>query len=175
MPEAPRPIVYPTTNTVRFELPYTAGDSLVLSVARAGQPIDSGAFYIVTADTMTMVFPDSGSYTARLRRICRKGDFVTLESDWSTGANFFFTTSLGIGRLDYQQTGSIAVTPNPTRGTVHVEAEGVRAVWLVAADGRRTQLPCKDGTVSLAAFAPGLYVLEVQTADGVYKAKVVRE
>lgn len=69
----------------------------------------------------------------------------------------------------------LAVWPNPTHNVVHLACRGVRAVWLVAADGRRTQLQCKDGTVSLKAFAPGLYVLEVQTADGFYKAKVVRE
>ena len=69
----------------------------------------------------------------------------------------------------------LAVWPNPTHNVVHLACRDIKAVWLVAADGRRTQLQCEDGTVSLAAFAPGLYVLEVQTDDGFYKAKVVRE
>ncbi len=84
-------------------------------------------------------------------------------------------TGGGNGIDEAQLAGMVTLSPNPTSGAVRIEAEGVRAVWLVAADGRRTQLQCKDGTVSLAAFAPGLYVLEVQTADGLFKAKVVRE
>ncbi len=77
--------------------------------------------------------------------------------------------------IPLQSSDMLAVWPNPTHNVVHLACRGVRAVWIVAADGRRTQLQCKDGTVSLAAFAPGLYVLEVQTDDGVYKAKVVKE
>ncbi len=176
-PAAPRPIVYAATNPnlVQFQLPYSAGDSMWLSIAEYGQPADSGIIYNVTDSVMDIVVPDSGYYTARLRSFCTKYWDVPMQSAWSAPANFMITSNLGIVRPDLQQASSIAVTPNPTRGTVHIEAEGVRAVWIVAADGRRTQLQCEDGTVSLTAFAPGLYVLEVQTADGLYKAKVVRE
>ncbi len=176
-PSAPRPIVYAATNPnlVQFQLPYSAGDSMWLSIAEYGQPADSGIIYNVTNSVMDIVVPDSGYYTARLRSFCTKYWDVPMQSAWSAPANFMITSNLSILKPDYQQPGSIVVTPNPTRGKVRIEAEGVRAVWLVAADGRRTQLQCKDGTVSLKAFAPGLYVLEVQTADGLYKAKVVRE
>ena len=109
-------------------------------------------------------------YTVYVRSRCDNLNNDYSWSDWSDGRSY--VAPQAIDDIDAQ---AIKVTPNPTRGMVHIEAEGVRAVWLVAADGRRTQLQCKDGTVSLAAFAPGLYVLEVQTADGVYKAKVVRE
>lgn len=176
-PSGPRPIVYAATNPnlVQFQLPYSAGDSMWLSIAEYGQPADSGIIYNVTDSVMDIVVPDSGYYTARLCSFCTKYWDVPMQSAWSAPANFMITSNLGIVRPDLQQPGSIVVTPNPTHGTVRIVAEGVRAVWLVAADGRRTQLPCKDGTVSLKAFAPGLYVLEVQTADGLYKAKVVKE
>ena len=116
------------------------------------------------------------TYTISVQARCDFcGDMV-----WSPGyCNAVYVTTPnnggGEGIEEAMLAGMVTLSPNPTSGAVHIEAEGVREVWLVAADGRRTQLQCKDGTVSLAAFAPGLYVLEVQTADGLFKAKVVRE
>ena len=60
VPDAPEWVVYSTTNTVRFTTPYEPGDSLLLSIARQGQPADSGMIYPVTNRTMDIVIPDSG-------------------------------------------------------------------------------------------------------------------
>ena len=69
---------------------------------------------------------------------------------------------------------TLEVHPNPTDGTVLIPAEGIREVWCVAADGRRTRLEVKDSQVSLKEYPAGLYVLEIQTAEGLYSAKVVK-
>ena len=69
----------------------------------------------------------------------------------------------------------VEVYPNPTDGTVVVPSEGVKEVWCVAADGRRTRLEVKDGRVSLKDYPAGVYVLEVQTCEGLFAAKVVRQ
>ena len=70
-----------------------------------------------------------------------------------------------------------------------IPAEGIREVWCVAADGRRSRLEVKDGLgdrsgakvydkvsgqVSLKDYPAGLYVLEIQTAEGLFAAKVVK-
>ncbi len=70
---------------------------------------------------------------------------------------------------------TLDVHPNPTDGTVLIPAEGIREVWCVAADGRRTQLVMKNGNVSLKDHTAGLYVLEIQTDEGLFSAKVIKK
>ena len=69
---------------------------------------------------------------------------------------------------------TLEVRPNPTDGTVAIPAESIREVWCVAADGRRSQLKVKNGQVSLKDYPAGLYVLEIQTAEGLFAAKVMK-
>ena len=68
----------------------------------------------------------------------------------------------------------IKIYPNPTTETVSIGLEGVREVWLVAPDGRRRRLPYSARHVSLAAYPPGVYLLEVHTVDAIHTAKVIK-
>ena len=166
---APQLLVYTATNTVRFTLPYSPSDSLVLAICEYGQPVDSATIYPVTESTMDIVIPDSGRYTARIARICQRDTLV--QSNWSAPTDFFIVNNLSIAQNSIP---TLEVYPNPTDGTVFIPAKGVHEVWLVAADGRRSRLMLKDGQVSLKGFPLGLYVLEIQTDEGLFTAKVVR-
>jgi hypothetical protein len=89
-------------------------------------------------------------------------------SDWGDG--------FSVGHQSIAETAlpTLDVHPNPTDGTVAIPVEGIREVWCVAADGRRTQLVIKNGQVSLKDYPEGLYVLEIQTDEGLFTAKVVK-
>jgi hypothetical protein len=164
VPDRPRAIVYTTTNTVQFELPYTEGDSLTLSIARVGQPIDSGYFYNVTDSVMSVVLPDSGHYEARLRRYCdRYGSFI--ESSWSAAFPIYLSTPLGItGHAD-----SIALTinPNPAAGKVEVAcsiADGT--ITLLDMQGRTlAEMPSSQRTIDISGLAAGTYILRLTAPD----------
>ena len=168
-PAAPEWVVYNTTNTVRFTLPYTPGDSLLLAVCPEGQPMDSATIYPVTGSTMDIVVPDSGRYTARLARVCQRD--IIVQSSWSAPATFLIMHNLAIAQPGAP---ALEVHPNPTDGTVLIPAEDIREVWCVAADGRCSRLRLEDGHVSLKEHPAGLYVLEILTGDGLFTAKVVK-
>ena len=90
---------------------------------------------------------------------------------WSNWGSTYISLPLSVQEANAQM---LDVTPNPTDGTVNIGAEGIREVWCVAADGRRTQLIIKNGQVSLKDYPAGLYVLEIQTDEGLFSAKVVK-
>ncbi len=167
---APQLLVYNTTNTVRFTLPYSPDDSLLLAICGYGQPMDSATVYPVTDSIMDIVVPDSGRYTARLARVCQRD--ILVQSNWGDQTTFLIMNNLAIEQSSIP---TLEVYPNPTDGTVRIDAEGIREVWCVAADGKRTQLSVKNGQVSLKDYPAGLYVLEIQTDEGLYTAKVVKK
>ena len=178
---APQWVLYSATNTVRFTLPYSPDDSLVLAICGYGQPMDSATVYPVTDNIMDIVVPDSGRYTARLARICQRD--ILVQSSWGDPATFIIMNNLALSQPTVP---IMEVFPNPTDGTVSIPAEGIREVWCVAADGRRTRLKVNDGLgersgakvssqVSLKDCPAGLYVLEIQTDEGLFTAKVLKK
>ncbi len=90
-------------------------------------------------------------------------------SDWGDG--------FSVGHQSIAETAlpTLDVHPNPTDGTVAIPVEGIREVWCVAADGRRTQLVMKNGNVSLKDHTAGLDVLEIETGEGLFAAKVIKK
>ncbi len=166
---APQLLVYNTTNTVRFTLPYSPDDSLLLAICGYGLPMDSATVYPVTDSIMDIVVPDSGRYTARLARVCQRD--ILVQSNWGDPTTFLIMNNLAIEQNNIP---TLEVYPNPTDGSVRIDAEGIREVWCVASDGKRTQLSVKNGQVSLKAYPAGLYVLEIQTDEGLFSAKVVK-
>ena len=178
-PSAPRPIVYAATNPnlVQFQLPYSAGDSMWLSIAEYGQPADSGIIYNVTDSVMDIVVPDSGYYTARLRSFCSRYD-IPLQSAWSAPANFLIIANLDIQHPDDRQASMLRLYPNPTGDEVTVSAEDVEgeaAVSVVDMAGVEVyrhegiRLPLTLGT---AAWSTGTYLVRLTTPQGVATKKL---
>jgi hypothetical protein len=127
--------------------------------------------YPVTDSVFDLVIPDSGRYTAQLGRICPRYGGIILQSEWGAPTTFLIMNNLAIEQNNIP---TLEVYPNPTDGTVRIGVEGIKEVWCVASDGKRTQLSVKNGQVSLKNYPAGLYVLEIQTDAGLYTAKVVR-
>ena len=170
VPAAPRLTVYNATNTVRFTLPYSPGDSLLLSIADFGQAADSGTIYPVTDSILEIVIPDSGRYSARLGRICPRYGGLMLQSDWSTPTNFFIMSNLDIAQPQEGDAVRLLLFPNPASGTVTVGGfEGEGSVEIVDMAGRVSgQWPVAGGqrTIDISRLPAGSYVVRLTTAEG---------
>ena len=167
VPDAPSWVLYNATNTVRFNIPYLPGDSLLLSIARQGQPVDSGYIYPVTDNAMDIVIPDSGHYSARLARICHRD--IDVQSQWSVPSNFFIMNTLGIDPTSVTEP-LFSIYPNPAADRVAVRCGGrMTAVEVVDALGR-TVLSIDGGgneaMLDVSALPTGLYTVLVTTPQG---------
>jgi len=128
--------------------------------------------YITTDTTIILDSLEYGTlYSFWVRGQCR---YTTAAYDtviWSNWGSTYISLPLSVEEAATQW---LEVTPNPTEGPVHIDAEDIREVWCISADGRRSRLKVRDGQVSLSDYPAGLYVLEVQTGGGVYTVRVVR-
>ena len=142
-----------------------------VSYGPAGMNPDDGTMLTFNEPQTSLITIDPDShYVAYVRARCR---FARDEwGPWSDSVSIWLNNPAGI--LD-ATANTLTVIPNPTDGTVTIGAEGIREVWCVAADGRRTQLKVKDGQVSLKDYPAGLYVLEIQTDEGLFAAKVIKK
>ena len=143
-----------------------------VSYGPAGMNPDDGTMLTFSQPQTSLITVDPDShYVAYVRARCR---FARDEwGPWSDSVSIWLNNPAE-GILD-ATANTLTVTPNPTDGTVVIPVEGVKEVWCVASDGRRTQLSVKNGQVSLKGYPAGLYVLEIQTDEGLYTAKVVKK
>jgi hypothetical protein len=79
--------------------------------------------------------------------------------------------------VEEQETHDVQVYPNPTKGTLHVEAEDIQNVRLVNMMGQVLEsLECPRGNhieMNLVGYAPSVYLLEIKTDKGMVKKRVV--
>ena len=180
-PAVPRPIVYAATNPnlVQFQLPYSTGDSMWLSIAEYGQPADSGIIYNVTNSVMDIVVPDSGYYTARLCSFCTKYWDVPMQSAWSAPANFMITANLDIDQRDDYLASMLLLYPNPTDDEVTVSAKGALGeVTVSVMDMAGVEVLHREGvrmplTFSTAMLKAGTYIVRLATPQGTAAKKLV--
>ena len=163
---APQIIIYNATNTVRFTLPYETGDSLLLSIARAGQPADSGDIYPVTAVTMDIVVPDSGRYTARLARVCRRD--IDVQSRWGASQDFVIFTPLGIAPMVSGSAPGLLLYPNPASKTVTIACDETDGTLEVVDIQGRTMLHvhATQRTIDISGLVAGCYIVRLTNAKG---------
>ena len=163
---APQIIIYNATNTVRFTLPYETGDSLLLSIARAGQSADSGDIYPVSGTTMDIVVPDSGRYSARLARVCHRD--IDVQSRWSEASNFQIYNSLGIAPRHDGLSPALLIYPNPASGTVTIGCESANGtIELMDMQGRTLQqVPAGKHTLDISSLATGIYLVRLTSDKG---------
>ena len=70
---------------------------------------------------------------------------------------------------------SVSVYPNPARARLTVEAEGLRQVTLINVQGQIVYDAIAEGNqtnIDLAGFVAGLYVLRIDTENGVVSRQV---
>jgi hypothetical protein len=79
--------------------------------------------------------------------------------------------------VEEQETHDVQVYPNPTKGTLHIEAEDIQNVRLVNMMGQVLEsLECPRGNhieMNLVGYAPSVYLLEIKTDKGMVKKRVV--
>lgn len=79
--------------------------------------------------------------------------------------------------IDEQAPQRVQVYPNPTKGTLHIEAESIESVRLTNMMGQ--VLGTKEGNnashleLHLNGLSPSVYLLEIKTASGIAKNRVV--
>ena len=91
-----------------------------------------------------------------------------IEREFVINAGFF-----GVG----EQAIEVNVFPNPTKGTVTVEAEDIESIRLTNMMGQVLEIHECGGSdsvmLSLNGYAPSVYMLEVKTVNGMVKKRLV--
>ena len=82
------------------------------------------------------------------------------------------------GFFDIEEHGvKVNVYPNPTKGTVTIEADGIESVRLTDMMGQTLDwIECdrsNSTTLNLNGFPPSVYLLEIKTVSGMVKKRVV--
>ena len=76
-----------------------------------------------------------------------------------------------------EQTLDVKVFPNPTKGTVTIEAEGIEGIRLTNMMGqvldRRDCGRSDHETLNLTGYAPSVYLIEIKTVNGLVKKRLV--
>ena len=79
--------------------------------------------------------------------------------------------------VDDHQEMEVRIFPNPTRGTLTVEAEGIKRVRVIDMMGQTLEVQeCgkqDQTTLNLNALAPSVYILEIETVNGMVKKRVI--
>lgn len=106
--------------------------------------------------------------TATLTAHFQVEDCGEMERTFVINAGFF-----GVG----EQALEVNVFPNPTKGTVTVEAEGIECLRLTNMLGQvleQREFDRSDSVMlSLAGYVPSVYLLEIKTVNGLVKKRVI--
>ena len=102
-----------------------------------------------------------------------EAQFMTSTCGWVTRSFEINAGFFGVG----EQTLEVNIYPNPTKGTVTVEAEGIESIRLINMMGQVLEMrECNrsdSAVLSLAGYAPSVYLLEIKTVNGMVKKRVV--
>ena len=108
--------------------------------------------------------PGSATLTARFET----ATCGMMERHFDIHAGFFGLDESGV---------EVSIYPNPTKGTVTIETEGIRSVRLVNMMGQTLDWIETDRadhlTMNLNGFPPSVYLLEIDTVNGMVKRRVV--
>lgn len=87
-----------------------------------------------------------------------------------------FVINAGYFGVDEHETNEVQVYPNPTKGTLHVEAKGIESVRLVNIMGQVLEMrDCGHSNnveLNIGGYVPSVYLLEIKTDNGIVKKRV---
>lgn len=85
----------------------------------------------------------------------------------------FYEATLGI--KDLEGNSGVSIYPNPSSGMLTVEAEGtINNVSVIDMQGK-TVYNTNEGVLDLSGLANGIYVITVNTSEGVYHQHIIKE
>ena len=91
-----------------------------------------------------------------------------MERQFNIHAGFFGVDESGV---------EVSIYPNPTKGSVTIEAEGIKSVRLINMMGQTldwVEYDCSNTTtLNLYGFEPSVYLFEIVTINGIVKRRVV--
>ena len=107
--------------------------------------------------------------TATLKASFGVADCGEMERTFDINAGFFDVN-------DYQLV-EVNVFPNPTKGAVTIESEGIESIRITDMMGQVLELRECDRSdsvvLSLASYVPSVYLLEIKTVNGIVKKRIV--
>lgn len=152
-----------TTGIYRYEID-TEGltGSVTWSLSNPDwQIVESGTDYC----RVLVTTPGTASLTAHFN----VADCGEMERTFEINAVYF--------DLDDHQAMEVRIFPNPTRGTLTIEAEGIIRVRVVDMMGQTLEVheygKQDQTTLNLNALAPSVYLLEIETENGMVKKRVI--
>lgn len=109
--------------------------------------------------------PGSAVLTANFRT----GECGEMERDFEINAGYF-------GVDDHQEM-EVKIFPNPTRGTINIEAEGIERVRIIDMMGQTLEVlefgRQDQAVVNMGTYAPSVYLFAVETVNGKTMKRVV--
>ena len=88
-----------------------------------------------------------------------------------------FDINAGYFGVEEQENHEVQVYPNPTKGTLHIEAEGIESIRLIDMMGQVLEMrDCghSDSVIlDLNGYAKSVYLLEIKTDNGLAKKRVI--
>lgn len=70
---------------------------------------------------------------------------------------------------------TVSIYPNPAKGELYVDGDGIVNVELLDINGRKMMTCCHNGKLDISSLANGMYMVRVTTDKGVSTTKVVKK
>lgn len=120
-----------------------------------------------TDDHCTILVTTPGSNTLKANFIAEQcGE---MERTFEINADYF--------GVDEQEIPDVQVYPNPTKGTLTIEAEGIESIRLMDMLGQVLEMNeygrANSATLHLNGYAPSVYLLEIKTNNGMVNKRVM--
>ena len=98
----------------------------------------------------------------------------TCESDYAMSADgihdYVYAQTLSIEEID----SNVGVYPNPTTGIVNINAEGIKNIVVMNALGQKV-LETIENQIDLSQFGNGLFMLKIETENGLSMQRIIIE
>ena len=69
---------------------------------------------------------------------------------------------------------NVSIYPNPTKGIVNITAEGIKNIMVMNALGQKV-FETSENQIDLSKFGTGLFLIKVETTQGVSMQRVIIE
>lgn len=150
-------ISYPSTlDTYGVGSSFFLNDILYLGVTSSGRP--------AIRNTLTSILFNNGvvEFGTSIPFICDCSDMASCNSNT-------------LATVPFSEAAAVQIYPNPTKDAIHIQSsKTITALALYSLTGALLQ-SAKGNDIDLTAFAGGLYLLKIMTADGVISKLIKKE